>query len=391
MLPFEEALRGVLQSAHSLGSEHVHIGCAMNRVLAEDARADMDLPPYNKSLRDGYACRRADLANELEVVETIAAGYTPRKSIGQNQCAKIMTGGVMPAGADCVVMVELAENPTESTVCFTGSDTDDYVSPRGEDVKAGDLVIAKGTLLRPQHIGVLATIGCAKPLVSKRPRVGIVATGNELVEPDSRPGASQIRNSNSFQLAAQVETMGAAAKNYGIARDTDEAINTMFRQAAGENDVVIVSGGVSMGDFDLVPGIFRRNKIELFFEKVAIKPGKPTVFGVSDNIYCFGLPGNPVSTFVIFELMVKPFLYKLMGCDYGAAGVKMPLGETFRRKRTERQSWLPVVITEAGALKPIDYHGSAHIDALTKADGLVSIGVGVEEIQKGTAVPVRLI
>jgi molybdopterin molybdotransferase len=223
------------------------------------------------------------------------------------------------------------------------------------------------------------------------PRVGILATGDELVPPTSKPGLSQIRNSNSFQLTAQVESMGAGAKNYGIAKDTDQDIDKMFKKAVEENDVVIVSGGVSMGDFDLVPGIFRQNNINLLFEKVATKPGKPTVFGVAENIYCFGLPGNPVSTFVLFELLVKPFLYKMMSYDYTPIAVNMPLAESFKRKKTERQSWIPVIITDAGMLKTIDYHGSAHINALCIADGLISISVGVAEIEEGTVIPVRLI
>jgi molybdopterin molybdotransferase len=391
MLPFEEALRTVLNSARSLGSEHVDITLALNRILAEDATSDMDMPPFNKSLRDGYACRRADLALELDVVEIIPAGCIPTKSIEPDQCAKIMTGAVLPQGADCVVMVEFAENPTDSTVRFNGENTDDHVSLKGEDIKAGDVVIPKGTRIGPQHIGILACVGCTQPLVSKRPRVGILATGNELVQPECKPGPSQIRNTNSYQLAAQVENGGAIAKNYGTAKDTDEAIDTMFKKAVEENDVVIVSGGVSMGDFDLVPGIFRQNNIELLFENVAIKPGKPTVFGVSENVYCLGLPGNPVSTFVIFELLVKPFLYKLMDYDYKPAAVKLPLGESIKRKKTERQSWIPVVITDDGMLKPVDYHGSAHINALCNADGLVRIGVDIEGIDKGTVVPVRLI
>ena len=185
--------------------------------------------------------------------------------------------------------------------------------------------------------------------------------------------------------------MGAVAKNYGIAKDTDKAIDKMFKEAVDQSDVVIVSGGVSVGEFDLVPGIFKRNNIDLLFEKVAVKPGKPTVFGVSEKVCCFGLPGNPVSTFVQFELLVKPFLYKLMGYAYAPPNIKMPLGESIIRQDTERQSWIPVVITDAGTLKPVEYHGSAHINALCIADGLVSIGVGVVEIEKGTIVPVRLI
>ncbi|MHC4241282.1 MAG: molybdopterin molybdotransferase MoeA [Planctomycetota bacterium] len=391
MIPFEEALRTVLDSARRLGSEQVDITRAINRILAEDVKSDMDMPPFNKSAMDGYACRRADLAHELEVVETIPAGYTPTKSIESNQCAKIMTGAAVPQGADCVVMVEFTENPTDSTVRFVGENTADNICQKGEDVKTGEVVLFKGTCIRPQHIAVLASVGCAQPVVSKRPRVGILATGDELVQPASMPGPSQIRNSNSFQLTTQVESMGAVAKNYGIAKDTDKAIDKMFKEAVEENDVVLVSGGVSMGDFDLVPGILKQNNINLLFEKVAIKPGKPTVFGVAENIYCFGLPGNPVSTFVLFELLVKPFLYRLMDYDYKPDTIKMPLGESLKRKKVKRQGWIPIVITDAGMLKPIDYHGSAHINALCIADGLVGMNIGIAEIEKGTIVPVRLI
>jgi molybdopterin molybdotransferase len=328
MIPFEEALKTVLDSARKLGTERVDITHAIDRILAEDVKSDMDMPPFNKSAMDGYACRRADLANELEVVETIPAGYTPTKCIEQNQCSKIMTGAAVPQDADCVVMVEFTENLTDNTVRFVGEDTADNICIQGEDIKAGEVVLPKFTRIRPQHIAVLASVGCTRPEVSKMPSVGILATGDELVPPTSRPGPSQIRNSNSFQLTAQVESMGAAAKNYGIAKDTDQDIDKMFKKAVEENDVVIVSGGVSMGDFDLVPGIFRQNNINLLFEKVATKPGKPTVFGVAENIYCFGLPGNPVSTFVLFELLVKPFLYKMMSYDYTPAAVNMPLAES---------------------------------------------------------------
>ncbi|MFB0555577.1 MAG: gephyrin-like molybdotransferase Glp [Phycisphaerae bacterium] len=401
MLPFEKALKTVLDSARRLGSERVDITRAVNRILAEDVKSDIDMPPFDKATRDGYACRRKDLANELTIIETIQAGTSPQRAIEPNQCSKIMTGAAVPQGADCVIMVEFTrapaagagftKNPTANTVRFIGENTPDHICLKGEDVRAGEVVLHKGNRIRPQHIAVLASVGCTQPVVSKRPRVAVFATGDELVQPASRPGPSQIRNSNVFQLVAQIESMGAVAKNYGIAKDTDDAIDKMFKEAVDESDVVIVSGGVSVGDFDLVPGVFKRNNIDLLFEKVAVKPGKPTVFGVSEKVYCFGLPGNPVSTFVQFELLVKPFLCKLMGHDYKHPVSQIPLGESLRRKNTERQSWIPVVITDAGTLKPVEYHGSAHINALCIADGLVSIGVGVAEIEKGTIVPVRLI
>ncbi len=391
MLPFEKALKTVLDSARQFGSERVDIAHAVNRILAEDVTSDTDMPPFNKSAMDGYACRREDLANELTIIETIQAGAPPRMAIESNQCAKIMTGAAVPQGADCVIMIEFTENPTANTVRFAGRQTANNICLKGEDVKAGEVVLQKGSRIRPQHIAVLASVGCTQPVVSKRPRVAVLATGDELVGAASKPGPSQIRNSNSFQLAAQIEGVGAVARNYGIAKDTDKAIDKKFKEAVDQSDVVIVSGGVSVGDYDLVPGIFKQNNIDLLFEKIAMKPGKPTVFGVSEKVYCFGVPGNPVSTFVLFELLVKPFLFKLMGHDYAPPAIGIPLGESIRRKKTKRQSWIPVAITDTGTLKPVEYHGSAHINALCIADGVVSIGVGVGEIEKGTIVPVRLI
>ena len=228
-------------------------------------------------------------------------------------------------------------------------------------------------------------------MVSKAPRVGIIATGSELVDPGTVPEPCQIRNSNSFQLAAQARSMGAAVTDYGITKDTKEAIDNTFKKVAAANDVVIVSGGVSVGDFDFVPDILRRNNVDLLFEGIAVKPGKPSVFGVSEDLYCFGLPGNPMSTFVQFEILIKPFLYKLMGCERMGENVRMPLDKSVERRNTERQAWFPVAITAAGTVKLIEYHGSAHISSLCPADGLISIDVGVAWLEKGTVVPVRLI
>jgi molybdopterin molybdotransferase len=399
MLAFEEALAVVLDSARRLDDEPVDISRAANRILAEDVKSDMDIPPFNKSAMDGYACRKTDLAHhtdggqarELTVVETIPAGYTPTQSIGPDQCAKIMTGGVVPQGADCVVMKEYVEAPAENTIRVVGRETADNICRKAEDIKAGQVIVPKGTLLRPHHIAVLGSAGHIRPMVSRRPRVGIMATGSELVDPACRPEPSQIRNSNSLQLAAQVEGMGGLASDYGIAEDTEAAIDEMFKKAAAENDVVIISGGVSVGDLDLVPGILKQNNVELLFEGIAVKPGKPSVFGVSEQVYCFGLPGNPMSTFVQFEILIKPFLYKLMGHDYKYPDVRMPLAESVSRKATDRRVWYPVAITEAGTVELIEYHGSAHISSLCGADGLISVDVDVAQVEKGTLVQVRLI
>jgi molybdopterin molybdotransferase len=391
MLTFDKAFETALNSAHRLDTERVDFRSALGRILAEDVISDIDIPPFDKSAMDGYACRRADLSNELVVIEIIPAGSVPQKTIEANQCSKIMTGAMVPEGADCVVMKEYVEEVSSNTIRFIEGKTADNICHKAEDINTGDSVLNKGAIIAPQHIAVLASVGNTQPLVAKRPEVAVIATGSELVDPQSKPGASQIRDTNSFQLSAQIERMGATSTNYGIAGDTIEQIDRVFKDAIGQSDVVIVSGGVSVGDFDFVPNIFKQNKINLLFEKIAVKPGKPTVFGLSEKGYCFGLPGNPVSTFVLFELLVKPFLYKLMGHDHKPLHIQMPLEETLTTRKAKRQRWIPVAITEKGTVKPIDYHGSAHINSLCVADGLVCMDIGVSEMKKGTSVKIRLI
>jgi molybdopterin molybdotransferase len=389
MVTLDKALEIVLNSAQFLGSERVDIAEALNRVLAEDVTTDIDIPPFDKATMDGYACRRKDLANELTVVETIPAGCTPAETIGPNQCAEIMTGAVPPAGADCVIMKEYVRKPTENTIRFIRTETADNIRPKAQDAGAGDIVLRKRLLLRPPHIALLATVGCTRPLVAERPRVGVIATGSELVEPDTKPGPSQIRNSNSFQLAAQAQAAGALAINYGLVPDSADTIDSAFKKASAENDVVIISGGISMGKFDLVKNVLTKNSVKLLFEKVSAEPGRPAVFGTAENAFCFGLAGNPVSCFVSFELLVKPFLYKLMGCDFNPQTSCAILQSPIKRKNSDRDSYLPVVFTEPGKVALIPYHGSAHITSLCHADALLHIPAGTTHFKKGSTVPVR--
>lgn len=391
ILTIDDALRIVQSSVRQLGSEHVDLVEAINRILAEDVTSDIDMPPFDRSAMDGYACRRTDLANELTVIETIPAGYTPNKTIGENQCAKIMTGGVVPQGADCVIIVEQTEIQSQDTIRFTSKHTTDNICPQGQDVRTGEVVLSSGTRIGAQHVATLAAVGCIKPCVYKQPRVGVISTGDELVKPDEKPQPSQIRESNGYQLSAQIRQMGLIAEYYGIVPDIKQDIERVLKKAINENDVVVFSGGVSAGDYDYIPGIMSEIGLDVLFRKIAVKPGRPTVFGVCDDGYCFGLPGNPVASFVIFELLVKPFLYKMMCYEHKPAISCMPLAESFRRKKAERQSWIPVIIDDIGAVKPIEYHGSAHISALCNADGLIGLDTGISEIEKGTIVEVRLI
>jgi len=394
MIPFEEAYRIVMETARLLGSEQVRLTESLHRVLAEDVASDMDMPPFNKSAMDGYACRQADLPGPLRVVEVIQAGYAPTQPIGAGCCAKIMTGAQVPPGADCVVMVEYTEVLDDGAVRFTGDDTAAHICARGEDIRAGDVVLRAGTLIEPQHIAVLATVGCVRPRVSKRARVGIVATGDELVEPDVCPGPSQIRTSNSYLLWAQSVRAGAIPTYYGIVRDTQADIDAAMKRAMAANDVIIMSGGVSMGDYDLVPAVMRGNGFDILFDSVAVKPGKPTTFAVSPTRarahWCFGLPGNPVSTFIQFEILIKPFLYRLMGHDYQPAYQVVPLAKTIRREKTDREMWIPVRTDGHGA-SACEFHGSAHVNALTEATGFVVMPPGLAELKEGALVHVRSI
>ncbi len=314
---------------------------------------------------------------------------------------KIMTGAVVPEGADCVIMIEHTESVAHSKIRWHGLPARENtakmavplgnITAKGEDVKKGDVILRAGVLLKAQHIAVLASCGCARPLVTIAPKVGIIATGDELVEPDQKPTPYQIRNSNSLQLAAQVAGASAIPTNYGIVADTKEVISAVLKKAMAENDVVIISAGVSVGDYDLVRDILKENGVKILFERVAVKPGRPTVFGVSDKAFCFGLPGNPVSAFVMFELLVEPFLYKMMGHDFKPTSSRGQLEKTITRKATERDSWLPVVLRENGKIAALEYHGSAHINALCEADGLLCVPAGVTEIEKGATVAVRQI
>lgn len=391
MIQFAQALEIVLQNARTMPTEKVTIDDALERVLATDVASDIDMPPFNKSAMDGYACRREDLACELTVGEVIPAGHQPKKSVGPNQCAKIMTGAVVPEGADCVIMIEYVQQVSADTIKFVGEKTADNICQKAEDIKTGDVVLTKGTVIGPPQVAILASAGCANPVVAQKPRVAVIATGSELVSPDSKPSPWQIRNSNSFQLTAQIKKSGATPTNYGVAADTEQAINETFQKAASENDVVLLSGGVSMGDFDLVPGILRQNNVELLFEKIAIKPGKPTVFGISKDTFCFGMPGNPVSAFVLFEILVKPFLYKMMGCDHKPVTVPVILDRSVSRKKIDRDSWLPVTFTPEGKAVAAEYHGSAHINALCQAQGLICVPAGTGVLEGGTVVAVRQI
>jgi molybdopterin molybdotransferase len=389
MIAFEEAFGIVMDSAFETDTEIIPFTESMGRILAERILSDVDMPPFNRSAVDGYACNREDLGNDLEIIEVIAAGQVPGKIPGKNQCSKIMTGAIVPGRCDLVFMVEESMSPSPGKVRFIGKNPKANISYRGEDIRRGDIVIEPYRLLRPQDLAVMASVGHTLVSVKKRPKVGVISTGDELVEPSDVPGLSKIRNSNSYQLLAQVERAGGTGKYYGIAPDNEELTHEIIQRAIGENDVVILTGGVSMGDFDFVPSVLERAGVQILFDKVNVQPGKPTVFGIHSKALIFGLPGNPVSSFVQFETLIRPLINKLMGYEWKPGVKEMPMAYRYERKSASRMGWIPVRVTELNEAEPVEYHGSAHITSLPDAYGIISVKSGTMVIEKGEMVSVR--
>ncbi|MDP4280890.1 MAG: molybdopterin molybdotransferase MoeA [Bacteroidota bacterium] len=388
MILFEEAFRIVLSHAIPAGTERIPFTEASGRILAEDIFSDLDMPPFNKSAVDGYACRKNDLPGKLKVIEIIPAGKVPEKTIQPGECSKVMTGGMVPSEADCVIMVEDTENLDNDHIRYTKEKTPGNICYKGEDIRSGDKVLSKGTRLFPQHIAVLATVGAVDPLVSGKIRLGILSTGNELVEPGKMPAGSQIRNSNSWQLLAQAAIPGIIPFYSGIAEDNEDDLHKKLLQSLETNDIVILSGGVSMGDFDYVPHVMESLGIQILVKSIAIQPGRPTVFGIKGNKFIFGLPGNPVSSFVLFEILVKPFLFKMMGLDVMPIILKLPMGVDYNRKKSNRKSLVPVRFIDSKVF-PVEYHGSANINAYTLADGFLILEPGEFIMKEGELANVR--
>ncbi|MEA3494810.1 MAG: gephyrin-like molybdotransferase Glp [Bacteroidota bacterium] len=388
MIRFEEAYKIVIDSAVKATIEEVDFNNSLNRILAEDIKSDMDMPPFDKSAMDGFACRQEDIKNELEIIETIPAGKVPAKEIKKNQCSKIMTGAMVPQGADCVLMVEFTEEISKNKIRYTKEKSSTNICYTGEDIKTAKIVLKKGTQIKPQHIAVLASVGAVKPKVYTRPKVGVISTGDEIIEPENKPGLSQIRNSNAYQLLAQITQAGAEAEYVGKAADNKKSTFDTISKALKNNDIVLLTGGVSMGEFDHVPEIMNQLGIKIHFEQIAVKPGKPTTFGTIDDKFIFGLPGNPVSSFIQFEILVKPLICKIMNCKHQAKEINLPMGIDYKRKKAERMAWFPVNIKN-GIVVPSNYHGSAHIHALENADALTFIPIGQKIIKKGELVHVR--
>ena len=391
MITFEAAFKIVMESVFETRTETIPFTDSSGRILDEDIKSDIDMPPFNRSAVDGYACHRIDINNELEVIEVISAGKKPMQIVEKNQCSKIMTGAIVPDGCDVVFMVEESGNFSNGKIRFSGTDLKLNISVKGEDVRTGDVVLKKGKLIQPQDVAVMASVGHTKVNVKKKPVVGIISTGDELINPSDFPAISQIRNSNAYQLDAQVTRAGGTAIEYGIAPDNENITYEIIQKAIHECDIVIITGGVSMGDFDFVPGVLIRSGVKILFDRVNVQPGKPTTFGVHSKAIVFGLPGNPVSSFIQFEMLVRPLINSMMGYTWIPREQKLPLAINYERKSSDRMGLIPVFINKDLEVVPVDFHGSAHITALSYSDGVITMKPGIRSLIKGEVVNVRQI
>jgi molybdopterin molybdotransferase len=400
MLTVDEALLAVLGRCTPLPARPRPLVAALGCVLAEDVTADLDLPPFDKALVDGYALRSGDLDGDggdrpLTIGEEITAGRTPTRPLGPREAAAIMTGAPLPPGADAVVMIEQTRRSGDVVVIDDPSVTPGkFVLERGRELRAGDVVVRRGERLNAPRLGVLASVGRTAVEVVPPPRVVVVPTGDELVEPDRVPGPGQIRNSNAVMLQALAVAAGAEAEALAIAPDDPGRLGTALDRGLAA-DVLLITGGVSAGNRDLVPETLERLGVGRVFHKIRLKPGKPLWFGTGPGrgdrpgALVFGLPGNPVSGIVGFLLFVRPALRVLAAQSTGVAEtVALPLALPFTH-RGDRPTYHPArVATRDGvsALEPLAWAGSADLKTVAQADGFAIFAAGDRTYEQGEIV-----
>jgi molybdopterin molybdotransferase len=404
-LSVTDAQQCILESVKTLGAEPVRLEQSLGRVLAEDVRANRDLPPYDVSAMDGYALRSADLAKvpvSLEIIEDIRAGDMPDKQIRSGQCARIMTGAPLPQGADAVIRVEdTLAAPGDHVQINVAVKSGNDIRVRGEGMRTGAVVLTAGTEITPGVTGVLATVKRAQVQVYRRPRVAVLSTGNELegladpVDPDKIP------NSNSYALMAQLQALGIEPELLGIARDDPAELEEYLRRGLGF-DVLLVSGGTSVGVHDYVRPTIETLGVQMKFWRVAMKPGHPVAFGVlpgnadgtsKDTIF-FGLPGNPVSSMVCFEQFVAPALRRMMG--HGRVyrrtiAVRLTHKLKHQPGRTEFVRVTLAKQQDGYAATSTGAQGSGMLLSMAQADGLMVVPADSAGLAAGEQVTVQLL
>jgi molybdopterin molybdotransferase len=404
MIRFNAALKIILGSVETIASENLRLTSALGRVLAEDIYAGSAIPGFDNSAMDGFAVKSSDTlgaskdrARILEVVEDIKAGGAAKKILKRNQAARIMTGAPIPKGADSVIMVEYTKKtqnrPQELIEIYRQVSPGENIRKKAEDIKKGELVITKGTPLGAAHIGVLASLGRVRIKAARRPRIAILATGDELVDAGARMDPGKIRSSNTYTLYSQVIKCGGIPKNLGIARDNPARLKEKIRQGL-DCDIILTSGGVSVGEFDLVKDVLARIGTKIKFWQVAMRPGKPLVFGNIGKTLIFGLPGNPVSGMISFEVFVRPVLLKMSGQKQDKQKeVEAVLEEDIQKKKGMRYFLRARTRWQAGRYlsRLSGPQGSALLKPMALANSLVILGESQAIFKKGSKVRVRFL
>lgn len=397
MISVADAIQIVKKQTRPLPPERVALADALGRFLAEDIIADSDLPPFDRSQMDGYAVKAADTQSapvRLRIVGESAAGRGWHQEMKAGEAVRIMTGAPLPSGADSVQQVELTQEFAPDLV-----EIQQPVSPgrsivsRGSEVKRGATVLRAGEQINPAMLATLASFGYSQVKVGKRPRVAVLATGSELVPVNQQPGPDQIRDSNNYSIGAYAELAGAVVERLPLAGDDIELLKDQISGAAGRYDVVITSGGVSMGVYDFTKAALKELGCEVFFERVSLRPGKPTVFGrLPNGTLVFGLPGNPVSVSVTFNLFARTALLKMQGANEPAMTEEPAVLATGVKGSVERESYLPASLrTDANGLllaEALKWGGSSDFVAFTRATALLIVPQGEPSLEAGIVVQI---
>ena len=371
-LSFEAARECVLREVTALGTtEQVELLDAAGRVLAETIGADRDYPPFPRSARDGFAVRSADLPGTLRIIGEVRAGTVFGRAVGAGEAVEIMTGAPMPRGADQVIMIEHTRREGDRVVIELAAKAGDNFNPQGVEAHTGEAVLASGARLGFAEIALLAMVGKRHVSVYKRPRVALLPTGDEIVEAGVTPQEFQIRNSNAWSLAVQTQRAGGFPGMLPIARDTYESTRALIESGLA-SDVLLLSGGVSAGKYDIVERVLADLGAKFYFDRVLIQPGQPLVFGSVHGKFFFGLPGNPASTMVTFELFARAAIERLSGASTAPLPLlRAKLTREFRHK-TGLTRFLPAQLSANGAtITPSGWHGSGDVAALARANAFL--------------------
>ncbi|WP_110926138.1 molybdopterin molybdotransferase MoeA [Bacillus massiliglaciei] len=399
-IPVAEAVSRVMEHTLSGETEWVSIEDSHQRYLAQDLKATNDVPPFNRSPYDGFALRSADTetANEFEVIEELAAGMVPTKQVQPFQAVRIMTGAQIPDECDCVIMMELVkeiERDGKNYIQFTRTlKKGDNVSYKGEDAKEGDILVKKGTFINPGIQGVLATFGYHRVPVAKKPIVGLFATGSELLDVDEPLQPGKIRNSNAYAMMAQITRAGAEYRYYGKLKDELDASFEAIRKALDEVDILITTGGVSVGDFDLLPDIYKRLGAEVLFNKIGMRPGSVTTVAAMEGKILFGLSGNPSACYVGFELLARPIIrHALFSEQVHLKKEEAILEEDFPKPNPFTRFVRAKLYYEKGQLKvvPSGKDKSNIAMSLAGANSFAVLPGGTRGFQKGDKVQILLL